>query len=60
MVIETGSHTRGLRDEHDDTAARDKPSDAAPRQPEKDESPLDYLPTSDSVQPDVDASDVIY
>lgn len=59
MVTETDTHGCGHRSERD-AAAKEKTPDAKPRKPAKDESPLDYLPTSDSIQPDVDASDVIY
>jgi hypothetical protein len=59
MVIETDTRAQGRRNKHN-AAAKGKAPDAKPRKPEEKESPLDYLPTSDSTQPDVDASDVIY
>lgn len=59
MVIETDLLRDDRRDKHDGAAGEKTPA-AEARKSEKKESPLDYLPTSDSVQPDVDASDVIY
>jgi hypothetical protein len=59
VAIKIEAYTHDRRHKRD-AAAKQETSEAEPHKPEKNGSPLDYLPTSDSIQPDVDTSDVVY